>query len=1268
LAHYAVRVRHAILFMIAVSVSVGSFAVANTSEPPQPRLVMQSAHSTLVADFVYSQDSRRMATLGMEGTVKVWNTETGTVMFSVIGYGIRGIAFHPLESTLAGIDRDGTIWLFDGFTGDPLRSLDKNKRAIPEDDGFFLSSKPIPLAFTPDGKFLVNGGESGLFLWDVASGKMHKDLSRKARVDVFAVDPAGRSVAAAVSKNLIVLYSTSKGKKLEEFPAQVGEITSMEYGPDGRFIVIGSAAGTIRIFDIKSGKEVGEPPVYSICDKTYEYVPAEGSKLRKIGGFAKMIPGVGDIIETAETVAEIGETASMICRQVQKPAEYAEQGAIRFFYPSSIKDIALNPDEEHLAYRLGNGIVRVMNSKERRVLYEIDRMGDFKPFDPGESEAEREEWMAGFGMLMTPVRFSTDGKTLNAISQSKTITRWETKTGKHLDSLAVSNRDLSNGVSLFPLPMGAVPYFSADGSKLFTSTILGGTKVWDLQSGESPELVSEASALMSAPPISNDGRLEAVGEFSGEGEFHVVVRKIPSGEEIQRFPVQPAGFQLEILQGEDGPVTTDFLATFSPDNTKIALQVVENNAPRIRVYDLASGAELYNDSMVWIATFSPDGGLLANRKEKEIHLIDTDTWKVAKTIKLASKIYPVDVSVHFSSDGARLAAFDGAFIKLWDTSTGKTYRTHELPADANGGIALAPNKPVVTYTNLTTLYHWDYENEIVEKSGNKTDLLGKLAYSPDGRLLALGGSDDLIRLFDVEKDVEVLSIIAPRQDEWIIASPDGRFDSRWLEDIREAHWLMPDDPYTPYPLELFTREYFEPRLLSKVFNDDDLPQLPRVAGLNRALPMVEINSVSRTGKHMYRVSVSVSESESSQQTGSDGRSLRSGAEGLRLFRNGQLVAYAPADLGDLSLGSSGSGSFGFEVSVPSGNVDEAIRFSAYAFNADGVRSRIANYDVDVPPSDSQRARRAYLVSIGVNATEDPRFNLRYAANDASLILETLARDVGRAGVYEDVVQIPLISDGQDMLATTARIKGVLDLLAGRATSDSELVKSSVPNARLLREATPDDLVLVTLAGHGYTGREGIFYFVPSDIGNTSDGTLESIVAKLVSSDQLSDWLRDIDAGELVMVVDACYSASIVESGAFKPGPLGSKGLGQLSYDKGMRILTATQANDVALELSELGHGILTYALVADGLQARKADFRPINGQITMVEWLRYGVERVPQLHEDALNGTIAVSENGAKANKERGSILLKESTTLRQQPSVFDFSRRADDPVLIRVD
>ncbi len=94
-----------------------------------------------------------------------------------------------------------------------------------------------------------------------------------------------------------------------------------------------------------------------------------------------------------------------------------------------------------------------------------------------------------------------------------------------------------------------------------------------------------------------------------------------------------------------------------------------------------------------------------------------------------------------------------------------------------------------------------------------------------------------------------------------------------------------------------------------------------------------------------------------------------------------------------------------------------------------------------------------------------------------------------------------------------------------------------------------------------------------------------------------------------MIVDACHSTAAIEGRDFKPGPMGSRGLGQLSYDKGMRILTATQADNVALENKSIAQGLLSYSLTRDGLESKHADFKPQDKKITLREWLEYGEDR-----------------------------------------------------------
>jgi len=203
--------------------------------------------------------------------------------------------------------------------------------------------------------------------------------------------------------------------------------------------------------------------------------------------------------------------------------------------------------------------------------------------------------------------------------------------------------------------------------------------------------------------------------------------------------------------------------------------------------------------------------------------------------------------------------------------------------------------------------------------------------------------------------------------------------------------------------------------------------------------------------------------------------------------------------------------------------------------------------------------------------------------------------------------------------------------------------------------------------------------IPYDVGAGSRREITADLLKhCISSEELNLWLRDVDAGEMVMIVDACHSAASVEGEGFKPGPMGSRGLGQLAYDKGMRILTSTQSDDVALETDLTQQGLLSYALTHDGIDAGEADFKPRDKAITLSEWLEYGVDRVPKLYTEIAQKYQLVALNQLKNisigpnDRTRLLIFSRDGTNSslkknsNQQPSLFDFTRTRNPVVLVQ--
>lgn len=141
---------------------------------------------------------------------------------------------------------------------------------------------------------------------------------------------------------------------------------------------------------------------------------------------------------------------------------------------------------------------------------------------------------------------------------------------------------------------------------------------------------------------------------------------------------------------------------------------------------------------------------------------------------------------------------------------------------------------------------------------------------------------------------------------------------------------------------------------------------------------------------------------------------------------------------------------------------------------------------------------------------------------------------------------------------------------------------------------------------------------------TSKAGLQTILAHSISDRELERLFEGIDAGQLLLVIDACNSGQALEAEEKRRGPMNSKGLAQLAYEKGMYVLTASQSYQAALEAERFGHGYLTYALVEEGLKKGTADHEPKNGTIDIREWLNFATDEVPRMQEqnslDALRG------------------------------------------------
>ena len=861
------------------------------------------------------------------------------------------------------------------------------------------------------------------------------------------------------------------------------------------------------------------------------------------------------------------------------------------------------------------------------------------------------------------VAFSPDGRYIATGSLDRTVKLWDVTTARELLTLP-------NGV--MPLTLAFLP----SGNILVSSNENGTITIWDVQRGELQASLNCSSSQTSIAVENRGKTLLCANESAG------IIRRwdITDFHEMSAIRVELKKPLRNWQLSEDG-------ALLIGQDERGAIRIVEIQTQRV-VGGMADANLLSIESV----SVSRKGEKVATTTGSDVVVWNWDASVGGEAIKQKVLALQNIHSVRFNEASTLLAtASESGDIVL--LSTANWQEVSRLLSRSNrverAGI-LQDSTILAVQVWYDTKMFFDLRKGVLvnaasialsEVNSGNWETKGLTS----GRRFSLSNQGDSVRIEEDDASVLGTLVLLDKKNQWIVTSPDGRFDTNMsLDEVRGAHWVLAGKYFAPLPIEIFLRDYFEPRLLQRLLNDGgrSLAPLRPIEVLNRVQPSLAKPHVSFDPTSAAAlVTVVAARGEDHSQT--NGKTETAPYD-LRLFRNGQLVGQWP----EPEKGSGGpqdieawrkvspvpmeegqtKAEHTFRVALPSRDRGKPVVFTTYAFNEDRVKSETArNEEFKVPAEMALRKPRAYVIMVGVNSYDNPDRNLSFAAKDA--------RDMGAALSHikdYQMVLLTLVSDKAQAgapavrQATKANIRAVLGLLAGKSESERERLKR-VPGidtnaVDLLAKATPDDLVIIAFSGHGYTEPSGQFYLLPSDSGAESAIT-SAVLTKFISSEDLSQWLREVDAGQMAMIIDACHSAASVETPGFKPGPMGDRGLGQLAYDKGMMILAATQASDVALEVQKIQQGLLTYALVQEGLKygaaeprRRNADLDK-NGSLTLKEWLQYGERRVPSLYEDIRSGKVTVVRRDAfPADPNwRGKTARNAQT-----PSLFDYQRRSD--------
>lgn len=1257
-------------------------------------------HKNLVTDVAFSPDGSTIASAGYEGEILISEVESGKPVTTLSGHqgGVYGLDYSPDGKHLLSVggDSTGRFWSIDGDTGaDAPVPLEREKQVIKPSLVAQLghSGGVTASAISADGNLVVTGGADGVVsineassgrvirrisahpgnlgkinvlqlafddsvvitgsddgtvgLWEIETGRKRLQINVDTQVDALAVVDDGKLiVTASEDGGFITAWSGLTGEKIR----RVGEILDRDQGvfgiallPDNRRFSSAHRDGKVRIYDFKSG----------VVQRTLEI--AQNNIIYRI---AVTPDGKRIVTTTLNREASVWDLES------------GTQLHQWNFEDKQIWSSAVSPDGHTVAFGDNSGETHILNlesGNEIRTLPKIKGaqgggLGvhtlSFAPNSPhlvvgtgGTSEAQgvAQLWQLGDESMLqeysgqsgavVSASFSPNGDFVLVNGLTEAVF-WDLRTGGVVGRLAHPLRKRVKFVS------GESRVVSPDGNNVV---------VRSLHSGQQGRLIpSEGSfdfRMVHDVVSSPDGQHLLTNELDG-----LFLRDADSGRVIHHFPDVTLGFA-----GAEPLFSPDGKAVFTLTHDEGILWDVESGKPRSRISQ--PGAFINFDKMA----FTANGRyvVIRNSSHDEAIVLDMEQGQIARRYPESDKRYRSDSYWLLAApDGGVVllnATYDGSYRLIDPVSSKEQLRW----ADSPGYITTAALSPdgnlLATSGEDRSVSLWDVsDGQLITRLDHHSGSVNEISFSTDGERMLSASSDGSVGIWDLSKNRLLASLLSFSNGDWAVVAADGRYVSNAPGDLPALSWVMPDEPLKPLPIEIFLREYFEPRLLVRLFGGEAMTPVQLVSEVNRLQPLTRITSITASSADPASVDISVE-----VKSVSSGEKRYSGARDLRIFRDGQLIAYG-LESDDEQLKQEGVAELRFkDVRIPTDRNSD-IKFSAYAFNHDGVKGVSSHYPFKPQLSSEKRAPRAYVVSIGVNSHQNSAWDLSYSAADARAMQSVLIDRLRRIGRYETVVPIALISDREtgESSARKEVVSAVLAALAGDRL-DQRLL-DQYPQLATLRSANPEDTLILSFSGHGYADENGVFHLFPEDIGvGTRREVTDAMLKRTISGNELSRWLRDVDAGEMVMIIDACNSAASVESDGFKPGPMGSRGFGQLAFNKGMRILTATQAENVALESDLIGHGIMTYALLREGLEQTRADAAPLDGEIKVGEWLIYGVARVPDLYHEVKRGRISGTRGVVRVHKPSQTEQAARRLNV-QRPGLFDFVKSRSDQLIER--
>jgi WD40 repeat protein len=214
-------------------------SISNSQQELHADLSNFDSHSGYVLCLKFSPDGRMLASGGADRRIRLWNTDTGKIMYTFDGHqeAVTAIEFMPNGKILVSASADRTIRFWDIEQKQLLKTIEAHEQKI------------HALAISPDGKSIISGSsDRTVRIRQLGTANQQILPGHQDAVLTVAISPDGATIASGAIDGIINLWDTHTQQLTATIQAHQSAVKSIVFNPIDRTFISASWDRTIQIW------------------------------------------------------------------------------------------------------------------------------------------------------------------------------------------------------------------------------------------------------------------------------------------------------------------------------------------------------------------------------------------------------------------------------------------------------------------------------------------------------------------------------------------------------------------------------------------------------------------------------------------------------------------------------------------------------------------------------------------------------------------------------------------------------------------------------------------------------------------------------------------------------------------------------------------------------------------------------------------------------------------------------------------------------------